>query len=144
MAGEKTAGKLLGWLLFHVIGWRRFIAALLALIVGWAVAAVIFLVTLGMHPKPTVPTGDSILNDKYFNPRQWQSTDPDYVARREKAESDHAAEMERYNTESGEHDQAMNLAGAGGIAAGCLIAWIVYRQARRQLLSDPGPSESQS
>lgn len=137
MAGEKTVGRLVGWLIFYRIGWRRFVSLTVALVVGWIVAGCIVGAAFWAVPRPDFPAGDPILDDKFLRPERWQSDDPVYVARRKKAEADHSQAMGQYDDAIESHEWTMNIAGGVGVATGLGVAVLAYRVARRQVFADP-------
>lgn len=140
MAGEKSVGRLIGWFVFHVMGWRRFVSLLAAIVVGWVAAGCILWAGLTLYPQPPFPNGDPILQDRYLAPERWQSVDADYQARRTTAEADAAKAMKKYSAEMQSRGVALNITGAVGVATACTVAVIVYRQARRRLWREPAPS----
>lgn len=137
MAGEKSVGRLIGWLIFYRIGWRRFVSLTAALAIGWLVAGCFVGAAFWAVPRPSFPPGDPILDDKFLRPERWQSDDPAYVARRVKAEADHAEAMGQYDHGMESHELAMNIAGGIGVTSGLGVAVLLYRLARRRVLADP-------
>lgn len=65
MNSNKSIGRAIGWLIFHGIGWRRFLSLIIALIAGWITAGCIIGITLNLYPRPDFPIGKPEAMDQY-------------------------------------------------------------------------------